>query len=415
MYDIVIVGASFAGLTLAYHLPENLKVLVIDRKNKADAGVESTGLITQATYDLLKSFLPDLDKYIPNRITTIGVVAPDYEKKFFSQTEEPWIYSTDTPQLLAYMLSLLPKNIDVQLAASLKNYEYDEDSYPVKIILSQERKEKIIRAKFIVGADGAHSTVAKLNKNLSENKKYLAGLEKVFYGDLLWGPAPDKTVYHFWFGEFSLGYGGWLSPTVLNGKKAFRVGLAKLEEDIKDLKRLDDFISVLKDKNIIKIDEHESDSQFTFGSLIPINGVLKNLFDEHALLLGDAAGFCGAFAADGIKGAVVSGKIAAKIILMYLEGEKDIFKKYKKLVNQYQHLITYYHKQRFYRWVWDRMKRNRTFEAMFDLIARQKDDFLDQFCDSKDKAKSLLSIILHWRNLPALVKYSFYILLDILF
>lgn len=415
MYDIVIVGASFAGLTLAYHLPQNLKVLIIDKKFKANAGVESTGLITQATYDLLKDFVPDLDKYIPNSITTIGVVAPDYEKMFFSQTEEPWIYSTDTPQLLAHMLEILPKNIEVKLAASLKDYKYEKADYPVKVVLLENSQEKIIETKFIVGADGAHSTVAKLNSNLSENKKFLAGLEKVFYGDLLLGPAPDETVYHFWFGEFSLGYGGWLSPTMIEGKKAFRLGLAKLEKDIKDLSRLNEFIKILEEKNIIKISEHESDAQFAFGSLIPISGVLSKLSDEHALLLGDAAGFCGAFAADGIKGAVVSGKVAAKIIPIYLAGGKIVLKKYKNLVNQYQNLLTYYRKQKFYRWVWNQMKRDRTFTAMFDLIARQKDDFLDQFCDSKDKARSLLSIILHWRNLPALFKYGFYIFLDILF
>ena len=415
MYDIVIVGASFAGLTLAYYLPDNFKVLIIDKKFKADAGVESTGLITQATYDLLKDFVKDLDKFIPNRITTIGVVAPDYEKKFFSQTEEPWIYSTDTPKLLAHMLEILPDNIEVQLASTLKDYKYDDEDYPVEIILSNKEGEKIIRSKFIVGADGAHSTVAKLNPNLSENKKFLAGLEKVFYGDLKLGPAPDKTIYHFWFGEFSLGYGGWLSPTELDGKKAFRVGLAKLEKDIKDLKRLNDFIKILKEKKIIEIDEHESDSQYTFGSLIPISGVLKNLSDEHALLLGDAAGFCGAFAADGIKGAVVSGRIAAKIISLHLLGNQVSLKLYKKLVNQYQKLITYYRKQKFYRWVWNRMKRDRTFTAMYELIARQKEDFLDQFCDSKDKAKSLSSVVLHWRNLPYLCKYGFYIVLDILF
>lgn len=415
MYDIVIVGASFAGITLAYHLPKNLKILIIDKKHKANAGVESTGLITQATYSLLKDFIPEIDNFIPNKITTIGVVAPNYKKKFFSQMDEPWIYSTDTPKLLAHMLSVLPNNIEVKLATSLKNYKYENAEYPVKIEIENNEGFKMIFSKFIVGADGAHSTVANLNKNLSNNKRFLAGLEKVFYGDIDLGPAPDATVYHFWFGEFSLGYGGWLSPTEIEGKKAFRLGLAKLDKDIKDLKRLDDFIDVLKDKEIIKIDEHQNDSLYTFGSLIPIDGVLKNLYDEHSLLLGDAAGFCGAFAADGIKGALVSGKIAAKLIPKYLNGNKNIFKKYKREINKYQKLITYFRKQKFYRWVWNRMKRDRTFDAMFNLVAREKADFLNQFCDSKDNAKSLMGIIFKFKHLLYLFKYAFYICLDILF
>ena len=55
-YDIIIVGASFSGLSLAHHLPKNLKILVVDRKPKLNATIESTGLITQATYDMLDSF-----------------------------------------------------------------------------------------------------------------------------------------------------------------------------------------------------------------------------------------------------------------------------------------------------------------------------------------------------------------------
>lgn len=154
-------------------------------------------------------------------------------------------------------------------------------------------------------------------------------------------------------------------------------------------------------------------SIFSFGSLIPINGVLKNLYDEHSILVGDAGGFCGAFAADGIKGAVVSGKAAAKLIPQHLNGNKNALSKYKKEINKYQKLIIYYHKQRFYRWVWNRMKKDRTFHAMYDIIAKSKNDFLHQFCDCKDKAKSLLTVVLKFKNIPLIIKYVFYIFLDL--
>src|SRR6185295_19213749 len=98
-YDVIIVGASFAGLALAHHLPRSLRVLILDRKRALDAAVESTGLITIATKKLFAEFT-DVEKFIPNDITTIGVVSPEYEKYFFSHTELPWIHSTDTPKLL---------------------------------------------------------------------------------------------------------------------------------------------------------------------------------------------------------------------------------------------------------------------------------------------------------------------------
>ncbi len=55
-YDVLIVGASFAGLTLVHHLPRHLRVLVVDAKPLAGASVESTGLITTKTYEEFKTF-----------------------------------------------------------------------------------------------------------------------------------------------------------------------------------------------------------------------------------------------------------------------------------------------------------------------------------------------------------------------
>jgi flavin-dependent dehydrogenase len=413
--DILIVGASFAGVSLGHHLPSNLKAVILDRKTRLDTAIESTGLITQHTKDLLQSFISELDNYIPNRITTIGVVSPDYNKYFFSHTDDPWIYSTDTPMLVKHMSEKLPSHVELRLGTGLLSYEIrDGEEYPVVVTYLQSGEKKQNAAKFLVGADGSHSTVAKLNSNLSQNKRFLAGHEKVFFGDILFGDHPDSTIYHFWFGEFSLGYGGWLSPTIIEGKKAFRLGLAKLEKDVKDIKKIDEFIRILQEKKIIRIDGDPSKPIVAFGHLIPLGGVLPKVYDKHTLLIGDAAGFCGAFAADGIKGAIVSGKVAGELIPKYLAGDINAFSQYHTKIEEYNNLITYYKKQVFYRWLWDQMKSDRTFHAMFDVIARQKDSFLYQFCDSKDKRKSLVRIVLKVRNIPALMKYGWYVMMDML-
>ncbi|MDP2643279.1 MAG: NAD(P)/FAD-dependent oxidoreductase [Candidatus Peregrinibacteria bacterium] len=411
-YDVVIVGASFSGLTLAHHLPKNLKVLVLDMKKNLDAYIESTGLITQATYDLLAEFV-NVGAYIPNKIVAIGVIGTDFNRNFFSYSDAPWIYSTDTPQLVKHMSDTLPENVTLSVNSKFTDYKIDKNNdYSLEVFFSKNGQEQIVRSRFIVGADGAKSSVAKSNKSLSQNKKFLIGLEKVFYGNILLGPNPDKTVYHYWFGEFSLGYGGWLSPTVIKGKKAFRLGLAKLSENANEFGEIKDFVEMLKNKKMIRI-EDSTEEILTFASMIPIGGPLKNVCDDYSLLIGDAAGLCGAFAADGIKGSVVSGKVAAKLITAYLNGEKNALKKYHVEIQKYNKLMTYYKKQMLYRWLWDRMKSNRTFDTMFDIISRSKEDFLNQFCDSKDRHKSLLSIVLKISNVPLLLKYSWYLFLDL--
>ena len=410
-YDVVIVGASFAGLTLAHHLPKHLKVLVIDAKKSLDHYIETTGLITQATYDEMKSFV-NVDDYIPNKINSIGVIATDYKKHFFSFTKEPWLYTTDTPQLVKRMSETLPKTVELKIQSMFRDHQIvADDEYPVKITYFEKGVQHDIQAKFLVGADGALSSVAKSSKTLSQNKRFLVGMEKVFYGDITFGPHPESAVYHYWFGEFSLGYGGWLSPTIINGKKAFRLGLAKMQKDALGLKKIDDFVKTLEEKEMIKINKKE-DCNLTFTSMIPISGPLWNVHDKYSMLLGDAAGFCGAFAADGIKGAVISGKVAAKLIPQHLKGDKSALKRYKKEIQSHNKLMKYYWKQVLYRRVWDLMKSDRSFDTMFDIISRSKDSFLNQFCDSKDRHKSLVWIVLKFKNLPLVFKYAFFIFLD---
>ncbi|MFA6306110.1 MAG: NAD(P)/FAD-dependent oxidoreductase [Candidatus Gracilibacteria bacterium] len=411
-YDVVIVGASFSGLTLAHHLPRNLKVLVLDMKKDLNAYIESTGLITQATYDLLADFV-DIKPYIPNKIMAIGVVGTDFNRHFFSYSDLPWIYSTDTPKLVKHMSETLPENVTLSINSKFTDYKIEQNAdFSLVISFLKNNEEQIVRSKFIVGADGAKSSVAISNKSLSQNKKFLIGLEKVFCGDILFGPHPDETVYHYWFGEFSLGYGGWLSPTIINGEKAFRLGLAKLSENANEFGKIKDFVEMLKSKNMIKIKDSTHEI-LTFASMIPIGGPLKNVYDDYSLLIGDAAGLCGAFAADGIKGAIVSGKVAAKLIPAYLNGHKNALKNYRNEIQKCNKLMTYYKKQILYRWLWDRMKSNRTFDTMFDIISKSKEGFLSQFCDSKDRHKSLLSIVLKISNLPILLKYGWYMFLDL--
>ncbi|HBU06850.1 MAG TPA: hypothetical protein DEB09_02095 [Candidatus Magasanikbacteria bacterium] len=412
-YDVIIIGAGFSGLTLAHHLPTNLKVLVLDRKSALNSVMETTGLITQATKDLISEFV-DIENYLPNHIDTIGVVSPDYSKYFFSHTKEPWIYSTDTPELVKHLAETVPDNVEIKIGQTLNNYKIDNNfEYPAEVEYANNGTKDFAQAKFLVGADGGSSTVAKLNDKLSKNTKFLIGFEKVFFGDIIFGSKPDNTVYHFWFGEFSLGYGGWLSPTVIAGKKAFRLGLAKLEKDSADLKKLDDFIDILQEKKIIKIAENNNKPVISFGNKIPIGGVLKNLTAERVMLIGDAGGFCGAFAADGIKGAVLSGKTSAKLITKYLQGETDCLKNYIPEMQTNNKIISYYKKQVLYRWLWNLMKINKSFMNLYRLIERQKDDFLNQFCDSKDKRKSLFRVLIKFKNIPLLFRYAFSLLSDL--
>lgn len=415
-FDVVIVGGSFSGLTLAHHLPEHYKVLVVEAKPAAGATVESTGLITEHTRKEFLSFF-DVNAHITNKITAIGVVAPSFDDFFFSYTKDPWIYQTDTRGLMKDLAEKLPSHVTLRTSTVCTGAEgAGRGAHTVHTVhLMHMGKKYSVGCRFLVGADGGHSKVAASVPGLDRNKKFLFGYEQVFFGEVHLGPCPEETIYHFWFGEFSLGYGGWLSPTVVNGRKAFRIGLAKLMKDRGDaLELMKKFTKLLLERGTITIEGDPTKPDYIFGSHIPIGGMLKNIHRGNVLLVGDAAGFCGAFAADGIKGSVISGKEGAKVIGEYLQGDHQALEILKPRMNEHNTLLNYYKKQLRYRMIWDMMKRNRTFTAMYGVIEAEKDHFLEQFCDSKDKRRSLAWTVLKFKHVPKLAVYSWFILMDLL-
>lgn len=411
MYDVAIIGASFAGLTLAHHLPKTLKVLVVDAKPEAGATVESTGLITSKTREEFASFIP-IDTYITNPISSIAVIAPGLVDMFTSTVSAPWIYQTDTKALVKALANSLPGNVTLRTKTVFLGV--DSPDAPTSIrVRSMGGTEETVPVKFLVGADGGHSKVAESITKLSRNTRFLFGYEHVYFGNVVRGAHPAETIYHYWFGEFSLGYGGWLSPTIIDGRPAFRIGLAKLMRDRGDAKTLtDQFVADLVARGDIRLDD--ATPQYVFGSHIPVSGIRSTITHRNTLLIGDAAGFCGAFAADGIKGSVISGKEAAVLIPQYLRGKTDALKQMHARMNTHAGIIGYYRRQLVYRWIWDVMQKNRTFRAMFDIISAEHETFLEQFCDSKDKHRSLARTVFKWRHTLKLLTYSAFWALDAL-
>jgi len=415
-FDIIVVGASFAGHTFVRNIIKNtdFKVLLIERKQKIGQTVETTGLITEHTRALFQTFF-DPDPYITNKITSICVMDTDFEDYFESKENNPWIYQTDTRAFVGALGEYNNKNVKVWTGASyLENSSPGQDGImTVKIKTNGEIRE--ISTKLLIGADGGSSTVARAN-GLDQTKRFLVGIEELYFGEINLGANPDSTIYHFWFGELSLGYGGWLSATVIDGKKAFRIGLAKNIKDAKEAaKLLKKFTDKLLEKNIISL-EGDKKPFGGYGGQIPVSGVLKKTYGPGVLLIGDAAGYCGAFAADGIKGAVISGIEGAKLAQNFLKNKARNYKVFSKIrteMNKHNKIITYYKKQVFYRFIWDRMKSDRTFSLMFKIVKARREVFLQQFCDSKDRNSSLITMVLTPGNLPNLLKYAMYLFLDI--
>jgi geranylgeranyl reductase len=410
-YDVIIVGAGFAGLSLALRLPRELKVLVLEKKQRINAAAATTGLVTVTTKNLIGS-LVDVERYVTNRIVDICVVDPSFSRWFVSRTDFPWIFSTNTPELLLAMVARCGDNVTILTGTTFERYRLEPGcDYSVAVECTSGRTKMEARARLLVGADGARSAVAQAGRGLGVNRKFLFAYERVYEGDCLLGDMPDRTVYHLWFGSFSLGYGGWIAPNFIGRRKYFRIGLATYSPGAEKARLLERLVDTMIRRKVISVFDPER-PETSYGGYVPIGGYHKCVWDERVVLLGDAAGFCGAFSGDGIKGAVVSGLVAGELIPEYLSGNHGAPKLFLPRIEERYRLLSYYNRQLFYRFMWDRMSSNASFESLFRLCEREKSDFLNQFCDAKDKQASLLKGILKWKHAPYLANMAWNILID---
>lgn len=409
-YDLIIVGAGFAGLSLAHRLPQNFRILLLDEKKKIDTPVKSTGLIRPRTRALFEEILP-IHAYLSHSIRHLGVSDPSLDKVFFSSAEEPWLYATETTELVQRLTDTLPKNVDLALGHRFKAVEYGLGDFPVEVEHSEGKDIYKTKARFLVGSDGAASMVARSNVRLPKNKVFLAGMESILAGEIIKGPSPVSTVFHLWLGKFCLGYGAWISPARYFGKTAIKIGLASHKnQSTQLLAKLRELIPLLEEKKLICL--HEKDPLFTFGNLIPIGGALKPVFDRHTLLLGDSAGLCGPFAADGIQGALLSSKLAAEYIPSYLAGQKEVFKQFHSSLEKEYHFLSYLKRERRHRKIWDLFRSDRSFELLYDLVSRESEHLVQRFSESQSRRKSLIRMVLKPRHFGRLLRLGFLLLKD---
>ncbi|MBN1374512.1 NAD(P)/FAD-dependent oxidoreductase [Candidatus Dojkabacteria bacterium] len=398
-YDVVIIGTGFAGLSCAHKLDKSLRVLIIDRKPSLKITYNSTGIITESTKDVLSTIVPDINEYITFSAIGMGVVAPDFADYFIYSDRKPWAFSTDTEGLVRRMQELLPSNVDVMFGTTFVKKESD-----TKISVSEIGVIKKIKFRFIVGADGVSSMVAKAFK-LSVIKRKLLGIEKTFLGEVTLSRTP--AVYHYWNREFGRGYGGWIAPTKFNTKSAIRVGLGAYNATPELLEK---FISVLKAKGHIKVIKEVSE----LSGFLPLDGPVSNYYRKNGMIIGDAAGLCGPWSGDGIKGALVSGIVSGMFINKWFRGEHD-FKSFYKEIDKYGKTYSLFRHQKFYRLVWDLVKEDSTFKAFYEIVKLNKTELLGGLKNIKKGDKSGYSILKPLLNPIPLIKFGVMLIRDIIF
>jgi flavin-dependent dehydrogenase len=180
------------------------------------------------------------------------------------------------------------------------------------LIVTRRNRREAHGARFIVGADGPRSTVARA-LGLDRNSDFLVGLEEVVST-----PQTSAALHCFLDPKLAPGYIAWIAA---DGNTS-HLGVGGYRQ------YFDPSQALMKFRQRVRhiVDGHAIERR---GGLIPVNGVLRRIANERGLLVGDAAGAVSPLTAGGLDGAMRLSELAAEVIAAYLDrGDPEILRQY---------------------------------------------------------------------------------------
>ncbi|MFN3310665.1 MAG: NAD(P)/FAD-dependent oxidoreductase [Thermomonas sp.] len=300
-YDLIVAGASFAGAACAIAAArQGLRVCVLERKRDPGEKLHTTGIIVKEAAE--QTLLNQLPASATRRIEAVQLYSPRLKQV---RLTAPGYYflTTDTPQVMRWLAEQLHTHgVDLRLGQPFRDAARHDDGWEV---------EGIGRTRYLVGADGARSQVAR-RCGLGQVRQFLYGVEYEFPGAQL---ADPNALHCFISKRFAPGYIGWLAqnPTGIQAGLAMRH--APRNSQIPDL---DAFL--LHVGLAGGLPRQLKPGQVRAG-LIPCSGPVRGIARDRVILTGDAAGIVSPVTAGGIHSAWEHGWHVGEAIAAHLRDD----------------------------------------------------------------------------------------------
>lgn len=318
---MLIAGAGPAGTATAISLGESgLSVGLLDQatfprdKTCGDAlsvdVVNQLKILSPSLYENFNSFIGKTSSY------GVQIFSPDG-----NHIDIPFIYQKEKRS--GYICPRFDfDNLLVQHTKEFSNIQVMEDC---QINSIENGDDKIIvytsqgqfTSQLIVGADGAHSIVAKKLGNIKPDKNhYSAGL-RIYYEGVA-SLHPENFIELHFFRDILPGY-LWIFP--LPNNKA-NVGIGMLSSAVSKKKiNLREILNKLLSSHpeLRERFKQATPLETVKGFGLPLGSKKRSLSGERFLLTGDAASLVDPFTGEGIANAIRSGRIAASHILKCFE------------------------------------------------------------------------------------------------
>ena len=309
-YDVIVVGAGPSGTAAAYRLKRlGYRILLIDKQRFPRVKPCGGGISIKALKLMPWSIGPVIER--ATKKLGMGLKGTLNERfEVFEATDYVCTFAVRE----AFDLFNFEKTIEfgVEFEQTSELSEIDEHREYVSVVIGT----KTVTARFLIGADGANSTVRRLLHAGAISIRGFAIEGLVDYAHI--GAEPPAE---FFFGQVENGY-GWLFPKGSHINVGIytwddKVALSKEELRTYSLDRL----------GTDKLDQ-------IVGFPIGFGGRNYAPNRERVLLVGDAAGFAEPLLGEGIDNALKSGQAAASAIISFSEGHSSSLRlAYKKELN----------------------------------------------------------------------------------